>query len=408
MGTHRLLALCCLGLGLCACGREGFVPPEPVFPPEDVTFHVGPYLEHTTAESVALGWETLEPGDTRVEWGPSARYGRVAEGPAGSMHQVLLEGLQPGRRYHYRACTNGTCSADLTLDAAPPAGAPFRVGVYADCQDNPDVHRQVVDLLVAAKVSMAVVAGDTVSDGAIRAQYKERYYDPARRLAQVRPRWAAVGNHDRKDREVVAFRDYHIFPEDPGVPQAETSYSFTYGDAFFLVFDNTLDHFDFFFPLAEGSAPPLWTWLQAQAASPAARRARWRFAVAHYPPASNCYEDGHEYGMPESAVKEYVLPLLRQAGFHAYFAGHMHCYERFDFGGLLAITTGGGGGNLDAQANCDDGLPEARFQRCVHHATILELGPGEARVRAQAIDGALIEELVLFPDGSHEPVAPGR
>jgi hypothetical protein len=203
---------------------------------------------------------------------------------------------------------------------------------------------------------------------------------------------------------VAAFRDYNIFPEDPGVPQAETSYSFTYGDAFFLVFDNTVDHYDLFFPPVEGVEPPLWVWLQEQAASEAARRARWRFAFAHYPPASNCYEDGHEYGMPESAVKEYVLPLLRANGFQAYFAGHIHCYERFDFEGLLSITTGGGGGGVDDQARCDDGLPEARVQRCVHHATIVELGQDEARVRARGLDGELLEELVLRPDGSHEPL----
>jgi hypothetical protein len=387
------LGLACLGAG-CA-PQDGAGPLVPVFPPEDLTFHVGPYIGHTTQTSVAIGWETLEPGDTRVEWGSSEALGRLAEGPAGSMHQVRIEGLEPGRRYHYRACTGTNCTRTLSFDTAPPSGVPFTFGVYADCQDRPEVHRRVVEQLVAGGAWLAVVAGDTVSHGGVREQYKERYFDPARVFAQVRPRYAAVGNHDRKDVEVEAFRDYNIFPEDPDVPQAETSYSFTYGDAFFLVFDNTLDHYDFFFPLAEGNEPPLWRWLQRQAGSPEARQARFRFAFAHYPAHSNCYPEGHVYGMPESAVRAHVLPLLLQHGFHAYFNGHQHCYERFDFDGLLAITTGGGGGGLEDEADCDDGLPEARFHRCVHHATLVELGPDGVRVRAVDIDGELIEEFTV-------------
>jgi hypothetical protein len=217
------------------------------------------------------------------------------------------------------------------------------------------------------------------------------------------PRYAAIGNHDRKDVEAVHFRDYHIFPEDPDVPQAETSYSFVYGDAFFLVYDNTLDHYDLFFPPAEGSEPPLWVWLQEQVKSDAAQNARWRFAFAHYPPDSNCNDEDYVYGMPESAVRAYVLPLLWENGFHVHFNGHVHCYERFDFDGHLVITTGGGGGGLESDEDCTNGLPEIRRNACVHHHMSVELGCEKALVWAKDMDGNIIERILLHPDGSHEP-----
>lgn len=375
-----------------------------VGPVEDLTFHVGPYLEHTTTTSAAVGWETLEPGDTRLEIGPDESYGRVVEGDSGTMHQVVVDGLEPATTYHYRACTDGTCTQDLALSTAPGPTRPIRFAVYGDCQDGPDEHHLVNEQIIADQADFVVVVGDTVSDGNVREQFKERYYDPARRLAHYLPRWAAVGNHDRKDTEVVHFVDYHIFPEDPDVPQAETSYSFTYGDAFFLVYDNTLDHYDFFFPLAEGVESPLWEWLNSEAASEAAQNATWRFAFAHYPPQTTCREEGVEYGMPESAVAEYVLPMLQANGFQAHFAGHVHCYERLEMDGLLAITCGGGGGGLETEERCSNGLPESKFHACVHHAVMVDLGCEEAHVWARDIDGNKFDELVMYPDGSYAPV----
>ncbi|MBW2701907.1 MAG: metallophosphoesterase [Deltaproteobacteria bacterium] len=372
--------------------------------PPDETFHVGPYLGHTTTDSVAISWESLGSGDTRLEYGADETLGLQVQGDAGTMHQVVLEGLSAGTRYFYKACTGTTCTGVLSFKTAPRPRTPFRFAVYGDTQDNPDIHAQVAAQTVADQASLVIVVGDLVSDGNFREQYKERFFDPARAQAHSVPRYAAVGNHDRKDTDCVHFIDYMMFPEDPDVPQAEASYSFTYGDAFFLVFDNTLDHYDFFFPLAEGVDPLLWLWLQAQAQSEAAQNSRWRFAFAHYPADSNCYLDDNEYGPPESAMRAYVLPMLWEAGFQGYFSGHQHCYERFDFDGHLVMTVGGGGGALEPQERCDDGLPEARLQDCVHHHALVEIGCEHATIWGRDKDGRVIERLQLNQDGSHQVI----
>ncbi|MBW1870760.1 MAG: metallophosphoesterase, partial [Deltaproteobacteria bacterium] len=305
---------------------------------EDLSFHVGPYLGHTTQTTVAVGWETIESGDTRLEYGPDSNYGQTIQGETGTMHQVVVKDLVSGTSYHYKACSGDVCTHDLTFATEPGSNRPIRFVVYGDCQDGPEAHRQMIEQILLDQPALAIVVGDTVSDGQYREQFKERYFDPARPLTHFVHRYAAIGNHDRKDVEAVHFIDYAMHPEDPDVPQAETSYSFVYGDAFFLVFDNTLDHYDFFFPLG-GVDQPLWRWIQDQVASEAAQNARWRFAFAHYPADTNCHADDDIYTMPESAVREYILPLLWEHGFQGYFAGHVHCYERFDFDGHLVITT---------------------------------------------------------------------
>ena len=196
----------------------------------DETFHVGPYLGHPTTSSVAIAWESLASGDTRLEYGRDESLGQQVQGDAGTagtMHQVKIEGLSAGTRYFYKACTGTTCTGVLSSQTAPRPRTPFRFAVYGDTQDNPDIHAQVAAQTVADQASLVIVVGDLVSDGNFREQYKERFFDPARAQGHSVPRYAAVGNHDRKDTDCVHFVDYVIFPEDPDVPQAETSYSFT-------------------------------------------------------------------------------------------------------------------------------------------------------------------------------------
>jgi len=370
---------------------------------EDLTFYVGPYLGHTTTTSVAVAWETALPGESRLDYGLDDGYGQSVAAGSGTMHQVVVEDLEPDTTYHYRACTGDDCTVDLTFATAPSAGRPTRLAVYGDCQDNPDIHHSVVEQVIGDAPNLALVTGDLVGDGSIREQYKERFFDPARLLSHYVPRYAAIGNHDRKDVQGVNFRDYLMFPEDPDAPQTEVSYSFVYGDAFYLVLDNTMDHLDLFFPMGDWE-PPLWLWLKKVVASPEARAARWRFAFAHYPADASCREDDYEYGNPDRAMREHVLPLLWDHGFQAYFSGHIHCYERLDFDGRLVIITGGGGGDPDPQERCDSDLPEARVQQCVHHHVTVELGCEQAEVWARDVDGNIIDRVLLNRDGSHEAV----
>ncbi len=379
------------------------------FGQKDETFFVGPFLGYTTATSVEVSWETEQAGSSKVEFGSDDSYGSSAQADSGTMHHVVVDGLQPATSYHYRACSDDRCTRDLTFSTAPLPGQPFRFDVYGDTRSDPEKHEAVASKIVDSDPVLVIDVGDIVQDGRNREEFKQMHFDPTRLLGHYAPLLVSIGNHERKDFEAEHFKDYLDFPSDslkdfPDLMerQAGTTFSFVFGDAFFIILDDTLNHADLFFPL-DGVDSPLWQWLQQQVSSPAAQQAKWRFAFAHYPADSGCYDDAN-YGWPSSEVRAQLLPLLWKNGFHAYFAGHQHDYERFDFDGHLVITTGGGGASLEDEDSCNRQVDELRVLKSVYHYVTVDLQCDKAIVKATDLNGQVFDELVIHPDGTHEEV----
>jgi len=362
---------------------------------EDLTFHVGPHVMHTTQATVALIWESEEAGGTRVEYGTTGAYGSQVEGESGTMHEVVVPDLEPATLYHYRACTDERCTADLTFSTAPLQGQKFRFAVYGDSRSDPAMHGAVVQGIIKEEPALVLNVGDIVGSGE-RPEYKEQHFDPSRRLGHHVPLYVSIGNHEWKEADtldesdVPNFREYMAFPVVPELRIAELSYSFTFGDAFFIALDNTLDGGDLFFSLG-GFEAPLAKWLREQAESEEARDAKWRFAFMHYPPASPCHEEWTNL----TATREDVIPLLRNNGFHALFAGHVHDYERQDWDGFPVFIAGGGGAGLTDVSLCTEDLPELVEIRSMHHHLTIDLGDDAAHVRAVDLDGEVFDELTI-------------
>ena len=361
----------------------------------DLTFYVGPYVMHTTQTRVTIVWETKEAGNTRIEYGTTGDYGKQVTGKTGTMHELVVPDLAPATIYHYRACTDQRCTADLTFSTAPLPGQKFRFAVYGDSRSAPDIHRTVVENIIRDKPVIVFNVGDIVESGK-RAEYKGQHFDPSRQLGHYIPIYVAIGNHEWKEDDNVGepdvpnFREYMAFPVVPGLRIAELSYSFTFGDAFFVVLDNTLDGGDLFFSMG-GSEAPLAKWLREQAESEEARKARWRFAFMHYPPASPC----HENWINITATREKVVPLLRKNGFDAMFTGHVHDYERQNWEGFPVIITGGGGAGTESDETCTGDLPELVKISYAHHHLTVDLGDDSAHIRAVDLDGRVFDEITI-------------
>lgn len=363
---------------------------------EDLTFHVGPHVMHTTQTSVAVIWESEATGDTRLEYGHTETYGSQVEGPSGTMHEVVVPDLKPATLYHYRACTGDLCTADLTFSTAPVPGQEFRFAVYGDSRSDPDSHGAVIQSMIKEAPALALNVGDIVASGE-RWEYKVEHLDPSRQLGHYVPLYVSIGNHEWKEADgvdgepdVPNFREYLAFPEVPEHRIPELSYSFTFGDAYFIALDNTLDGGDLFFPLA-GFEAPLAKWLREAAESDEAKAAKWRFAFMHYPPASPCHEDWTN--LTATAVD--VIPLLRENGFHALFAGHVHDYERQDWDGFPVIITGGGGAGLEDISLCTFETPQLVEIASWHHHVTVDLGDDTAHVRAVDLDGVVFDEVTI-------------
>ncbi|MBL6974927.1 MAG: metallophosphoesterase family protein [Deltaproteobacteria bacterium] len=366
---------------------------------EDPTFHVGPHVMHTTQASVAIVWETEEAGGTRVEYGVDDGYGSQVEGAAGTMHEVVVTELKPATVYHYRACADELCTADLTFATAPVPGQKFRFAVYGDSRSDPVSHGAVAQSIIQSEPALVLNMGDIVGNGE-RPQYKEQHFDPSRQLGHHVPIYVSIGNHEWKEAEALGeldvpnFREYLAFPVVPEHRIGELSYSFTFGDAFFIALDNTIDGADIFFPLGDAEMP-LAKWLREQAESDEAKKAKWRFAFMHYPPASPCHEDW----MNMAATRDHVIPLLRANGFHALFAGHVHDYERQDWDGFPVIVSGGGGAELEDTTLCNFDLPEIVELYSAHHHLTVDLGDDEAHVRAVSLQGEVFDEITISQAG---------
>jgi hypothetical protein len=377
--------------------------PIPIAPSDlaDMAMLAGPWIMHTTTDAVSLAWETAEASDSRVEWGLDSSYGQSATGEAGTLHRVALTGLEPATLYHYRACSGDVCTGDLTLATAPLPGQAYRFVVYGDSRSDPPQHQAVVDSIIESAPSLALHTGDIVETGA-RIEYRTMHFDPVRRLGQRVPVYVAIGNHEWKELEsdVQNFRDYLVYPQDAPIPRPGLSYSFRYGDAFFLLMDNTLDGLDLFFPI-EGLDTPLWDWLEERASSEAARTARWRFAFFHYPPSSPCHED---WSMIR-ATRNHVLPLLRDHGFQAMFAGHVHAYERHDYDGFPVIITGGGGAGLEPEETCTYPSDTVQMWRSVHHHVTVDLSGDSALMQAVDVTGEVFDSLLLPAQTVERPPA---
>ena len=136
---------------------------------------------HTTRTSVTLVWESEDVGGTRIEYGTDGSYGSQVEGAAGTMHEVVVPDLKPATLYHYRACSDDRCTADLTFSTAPLPGQKFRFAVYGDSRSDPDMHGAVVQNIIKDEPALVLNVGDIVATGD-RPQYKMEHFDPSRQL----------------------------------------------------------------------------------------------------------------------------------------------------------------------------------------------------------------------------------
>ena len=338
----------------------------------DETFFVGPYLQQPMPDSMIVKWRTEAASDGKVLYGESEALGSEAahEGTA-EIHEVKLSGLKENTRYFYKVQSGETVSAMHHFYTAPAPGSAFRFTVWGDNQNGPEVFRDVVPQMASFNPWFILGVGDLVQDGPEDALWPEQLFGPARALMHETAFYTAIGNHERNADNLY---DYYSFPYPEGKPDHETMYSFTYGNAFFLVIDTN----KVYFPL--GPVENEYSeWVREQVASEAAQKATWRFALAHEPGYSEAWGDGSCTFDGNQQIRGWFLPLLAEHHFHAYFSGHMHGYERGMVDGVAHFITGGGGGGLDAW--CLD-WPTTTVAYYEHHHLVVDAGCDTLKIGA--------------------------
>lgn len=361
---------------------------------EDYTFDLGPYLMYPREDAIVIMWRTLLAKDGKVLYGIGDNLdNEVSQEGESEIHEIELTGLEPNTRYSYKVQSGVTTSESHHFYTAPKSNQGSRVAIWGDNHSGTSFPF-ILDSIAGFKPHFLLGVGDHVNDGSNANEWKDYLFNPARKLMHELPFYAAVGNHAR-DGETL-YKLYH-FPYDSEDPKHESIYSFSYGNAFFLVVNTNKAFFTIGTYETEYSQ-----FIKDAMASPEAQAATWRIALAHEPGYSEGWGDGQCYDNGDDRhydgyqpLRGWLFPLLKEHNFHFYFNGHMHGYERGTDGSLVYVTTGGGGGWLDAQ--CFDFESTTVAHYAFNHL-ILDLGCDQAKVGAWDLEGQQFDWVLLEAD----------
>lgn len=201
---------------------------------------------------------------------------------------------------------------------------------------NEDKERNAVIAAIAAeKPDFVIHTGDIVAIG--ESKFEWQIFDSemaAIRDAQI-PFFPTLGNHDylNRDRDQAMSHYFGHFPQLYG----KKWYDFTVGHALFIMLDSN-------FPaLAKYERNAQRTFLEDRLKwASEAEKIKCVIIATHHPPFTNSTMHG-DY---KSVQDEFVATAKKCPKFKAYFAGHVHSYERFLVDGVHFVVSGGGGAPL--------------------------------------------------------------
>jgi 3',5'-cyclic AMP phosphodiesterase CpdA len=358
-------------------------------------FNAGPILSHVTQDSATVVFETDRPSTAMVGFGTRTPLDReVASNAPRTIHQVRLSGLSPSTLYYYhvraRSAGGGEIDAgSFTFRTAAPPGEPVHFAVIGDTEARPHVNDRIAKLIWDQRPDFVLNLGD-LTDGGVKARKAEWNLEFFLALTQLHSRipvFSVPGNGEYGDRELFWYQQYMAAPLDQG--SAPGFYSFRHGDAEFFMLDSNPRAVDF----KPGGLQ--YRWIEVRLAK---STARWK-VVCHHHPIYTSADHGSTAGKPADPVDRDALPiaaLYERYSVDIALAGHIHHYERshplregkLAPNGVVYITSGGAGGNLQ-------GFGPARswFTAMMHlgyHFCTIAISGRRLEFRMYGIDGACV------------------
>ncbi|MBK7403502.1 MAG: metallophosphoesterase [Phycisphaerales bacterium] len=354
-------------------------PAAALAPPQIIK---GPYLQNMTRQSVTIMWETDTPADSTVHYFADGQWLDAPDPTPVTIHEVHLDGFSASEMITYSVeSANGQGHAQSTqaiFKMAPPTGTPFRMCVWGDNQDRPEVFSQHVAKMIVDQPDMLLACGDVVSTGSDYAQWDNRFLGPLRPLIQYTPMIVAIGNHEGNSHWFYDFLDQ---------PGNEHWFSYTYGNAFFLVLDTN-------FPFERGTEQ--YAFAESALLSDEAQNATWLFVAHHHPPYSEVYEES-----TYARIREHLIPLYESAGVDVVFHGHIHDYERGEFvpvktdRRIWEVQTSGAGGTLWSDEFDGDWEQIDLVITDVFHYCTVDVGADQLHLQAIDLAGNVIDQFTI-------------
>ena len=209
----------------------------------------------------------------------------------------------------------------------------FTFIVLGDNRSGDDVYRKLIGMAMERKPSFIMNTGDQIPDQDDMKDWA-RFWEMSKPVTV--PYFLTVGNHDVNDA-----KSEKVYKDQVDLPGNELYYSFTAGNALFIVLDSYLT----------GEQKKItgeqYAWLEGALAK---STQRYKFIFLHHP----LYPDkdkGRHYGnsldrYPDDRNKLQALFVKHKVTM--VFTGHDHLYLRKTVDGIPHIIAGGGGAPLYA------------------------------------------------------------
>lgn len=311
----------------------------------------GPYQQSATSESVKIMWRTSVASNSWVKIGETPdNLDRVFNNANIEIdHNILVTGLLPYTKYYYAighddvTLATGDNHFILTAKAyGDTTGFSFWTIGDAGKANIPQVmaRNAFLEHTKNKPVDFAIMLGDNAYQDGKDDEYQQKVfgqefgYDSILRYLHYYP---TPGNHDYNILRAGSILDYlnpfidsgpyydihEVFKngEGGGVPSGtEIYYSFDYGHVHFISLNSET------FQWTKSDPSPMRNWLRADLA---ANLLPWTVVIFHQPPftaGSHNSDDSYEFMMMH--MRQYMLPILEEAGVDLVLSGHSHVYER--------------------------------------------------------------------------------
>lgn len=302
---------------------------------EGINLIRGPFLQLPEADGVTVAWSTDALVGGSVDWGsdPSCSDGTVDTDAPARRHTAHLPLPHDGRDYYYRVRSGDLILADgVALRTPRAAHQRWRAVVYGDFGTHVSPNRTIGLAIHALNPDLQLTVGDNNQRDGAPGDYDPQWFRPFTEVMRYAPIMPALGNHDWPSREGFWMQEYFTLPQNgPAEPAGllEKNYSFDYGAVHFAVIDT-----EYFEKNRTAEMAAIRDWLQADLA---ATDKLWKIVILHRPPYTSLGNHG-----PQQRVREYICPVMEQAGVQIVFQGHNHLYERSQpINGIRYLTVGG-------------------------------------------------------------------
>ncbi len=292
-----------------------------------ITLTRGPYTQLGYTNTITIIWKTDVNGDSWVDYGLTPAYGATVGNASGvQTHVVTLTNLQPGTNYCYRIASGATYLATPQFQTSKLPGTPFRFVMTGDSGSGSANQWNVATRMRDALPDLAIHGGDIVYDNGEEANYDAQVFQPYGDMLRRIVMWPVLGNHDIDTGNGSPYLANWYLPTN-GQSADERSYSFEYGDAFFLMLHSN------------GGQQQSASWVESALA---ASSKPWKIVTFHHPARTTLTGHGED-----TYMRDTIGPVLERQRVNMVLQAHNHHYERiYPINGVHYVLQGAGGKSL--------------------------------------------------------------